>query len=157
MGIGLLAPVPAQFLKSALDICAAEGLVAFGTNAWEVFAKVDEEYGSGIPVLIYATHFQGTPDKLFSPGKAGFRAVYKRVQPATKGGKHPKPSLRPVQTIHGAGADTGWTAFWEITDLVQLAEKDRVPITALTAEGQKKPLLNGFVPKGPMLVKAAFL
>ena len=96
--------MPAQFLKSALDICAAEGVVAFGTNAWEVFAKIDEEYGAGIPVPIDATHFEGSPDKPFSPGKSGYRAVYKRVQPA-KGGKNPNPSLRPVQIVDCAASN----------------------------------------------------
>jgi len=47
--------------------------------------------------------------------------------------------------------------FWEVTDLVQLADKNRVLIIALSAEGEKKPFPLAFLPKGPMLVKAPFL
>jgi len=78
-------------------------------------------------------------------------SIARRVLAMCDGGLCCKLLSRPHE-------DVDWhVVFWEITDLVQLADKDRVPITALTAEGQKKPLMMGFVPKGPMLVKAPFL
>ncbi len=51
------------------------GRVAFGSNAWELFAKIDQEYGEGLPVLIYSTHHYGDPDKLCAPGYATFRGT----------------------------------------------------------------------------------
>jgi hypothetical protein len=132
------------------------GRVAFGSNAWELFAKTDQEYGEGLPVLIYPTHHYGDPDKLCAPGYATFRGTYLGMTPS-KAGKHPNPAVRPLPTIEEHSADTAWAIFWEVGSLVQLAKQDRVAITSLTAEGQKKPLAIGFVPHGPMLVKAAFL
>jgi hypothetical protein len=152
MGVGILAPVPAILLKSATETCAAVGRVAFGTEAWEFFAKVNEEYGQGLPVLIYPTPRYGDPDKLCDPGKVAFCGVYLGLTPA-RAGKHPNPAVRPSATIN----DTGWTCFWEVSDLVHIPKQDRVTITSLTAEVQRKPLSIGFVPHGPMLVKAAFL
>lgn len=156
MGVGLLAPVPAVILKSALATCSAQGCVAFGTNAWELFVKIDQEYGADLPVLIYPTPRYGDPDHLCAPGFAAFRGIYRGTQ-QPRGGKHPKPALRPATTVDGEEPDTGWALFWEVTDLVQLSKADRIAITSLTAEGQNKALANGFVPHGPMLVKAPFL
>jgi hypothetical protein len=152
MGIAILAPVPAILLKSATDTCAAVGRVAFGTEAWEFFAKVNEEYCEGLPVLVYATPRYGDPDKLCDPGKVTFRGVYLGLTRA-QAGKHPNPAVRPSATIN----DTDWACFWEVSDLVHLSKQDRIAVTSLAAEAQKKPLSNGFVPHGPMLVKAAFL
>jgi hypothetical protein len=156
MGVGILAPVPANILKSALETCADAGRVAFGSNAWEVFNRLDLEYGEGLPVLIYATHHYGDPDKLCDVGYANFHGVYLRTKLA-QGGKHPNPSVRPIVTVEGPAADTPWAFFWAISDLVQLGKHERVAIASLTAEGQKKSLANGFVPHGPMLVKAQTL
>ena len=156
MDVALLAPVPAILMRSAIDICATKGTVAFGTNAFEVFAKLDEQYGEGVPVLIYPTGQHGDPDGVCSPGSASFRAVYRRTQQAWRG-KHPAPELRPATTIGGDQQDTNWALFWEITSLVHLSKADRIPITKLTAEGKKKTLPFGFVLHGPTLVTAHFL
>ena len=40
MGVALLAPVPAVFMTSALEIAEREGSVAFGTKAFEFFVKL---------------------------------------------------------------------------------------------------------------------
>jgi hypothetical protein len=156
LGIALLAPVPARFLKSALVVCADQGRVAFGTAAWELFSKVDDEYGAGIPVLIYPTHPDHDPDHLCTPSFVGFRAAYSHMQ-KSKVGKHPIPALRPIGTVDGDEPDTGWALFWEVTELARLPKESRIAITSLTGEGQNKPLSAGFVPHGPMLVKATFL
>jgi hypothetical protein len=156
VGVCLLAPVPARFLKSALTVCSERGRVTFGTDAWEVFGKLDEEYGTGIPVLIYPTHPDHDPDKFCDPAYVRFQAVYDRTQ-KSKGGKHPNPMLRPSGTIGGEEPDTSWALFWEVTELKHLSKDSRIAITSLTAEGQKKSLPAGFVPHGPMLVKTPFL
>lgn len=156
MGVGILAPVPASILVSAVETCAEIGRVAFGSNAWELFAKTDQEYGEGLPVLIYPTHHYGDPDKLCAPGYVTFCGIYLGMTPA-KAGKHPNPAVRPFATIDEHSADTAWAMFWEVSDLARLPKQDRVAITTLTSVGQKKPLANGFVPHGPILVKAALL
>lgn len=132
------------------------GRVAFGSNAWELFAKIEQEYGDGLPVLIYATHHFGNPDNLCDPGHCPFRSTYLGMT-HSKAGKHPNPAVRPLPTIEEHSADTAWAIFWEVGNLVQLPKQDRVVIISLTAEGQEKRLANGFVPHGPMLVRAAFL
>lgn len=156
MGVGIFAPVPATILLSAVETCSKAGRVAFGSDDWQFFAKIDKDYGEGLPVLIYPTHRDGDPDKLCAPGYATFWGTYLGKKLA-KAGKHPNPAVRPPATIEGPSADTDWTLFWEVGNLVQLAKPDRVAITSLTAEGQKKPLANGFTPRGPKLVKAMFL
>lgn len=156
MGIGILAPVPATILRSAQVACDAQGRVAFGSKAWELFNKIDTEYGQNIPVLIYPTPNHGDPDRLCDPGFATFRGNYLGTKLA-QAGKHPDPSVRPMVTVEGPEIDTQWAFFWEVSNLVQVSKQDRVAITSLTAEGQKKPLTNKFVLKGPMLVKAPFL
>ncbi len=131
-------------------------LVPLIDGAKDKFDKTNREYGEGLPVLIYPTHHYGDPDKLCAPGYVTFRGTYLGMIPA-RAGKHPNPAIRPLATIEEHSADTAWALFWEAGNLVQLAKQDRVAITSLTAEGQKKPLVNGFVPHGPMLVKAMFL
>lgn len=61
MGVAILAPVPAVIIDSAIETCAREGVVAFGTNAFEVFHKVEEEYGTGMPVIVKPTPQYGDP------------------------------------------------------------------------------------------------
>lgn len=157
MGVGILAPVPATIMGSAKNTCAFEGRVAFGSDAWDFFDKAKQDYGEGIPVLIYPTHRYGDPDRLCDPGFVPFRGIFLRTVRATKAGKHPDPAVRPQVTISGPSTDSAWMIFWEASDLAQVPKSDRIAITSLTAEGQKKPLGKGFVPHGPMLVKALFL
>jgi len=156
MGISILTPVPAVHLKSALETCSRAGRVAFGSDAWQLFQKVSDEYGEGLPVLIYPTHHHGDPDNLCAPGYANFRGVYHGMT-WPHAGKHPNPTIRPRTTIEGPSPDSAWAMFWEVSDLMLLGKLDRVAITDLTAEARSKVLRKGFVPYGPMLVKAAFL
>jgi hypothetical protein len=145
MGVGILAPVPAVHLKSALETCAKHGRVAFGSDAWEFFAKASLEYGEGIPVLIYASPSFGDPDKLATPGAVGFCGTYLGTEKA-RAGKHPNPELRPATTV----TDTAWAVFWELGGLVQLAPSECIILSQFTAIGQKKPI--SMPPRGPLLV-----
>jgi hypothetical protein len=156
MGVGILAPVPAAHLKSALNTRAATGRVAFGSNAWKLFLTAGKRYGAGIPMLIYPTHHDGDPDRLSDPGYVNFRGVLVGTTMA-HAGKHPDPTIRPCTTIEGPTSDTAWAMFWEVSDLMHLPKEDRIAITDLTAERGTKPFAKGFVPLGPMLVKADFL
>jgi len=154
MGIGILAPVPAVHLTSAMETCAKVGRVAFGSGSWEVFAKANEVYGIGIPVLIYASHPEDDPDHLSTPGVVGFRGVYLGTTEA-RAGKHPNPDVRPLTTITSLSPDTAAAFFWEVGELVRIALSSQIKIGQLIAEGQKKPLTRP--PRGPMLVTAMFL
>ena len=52
----LLAPVPLEHLLDAGAVCGAEGKVAFGSRAWEVFRELDvEQKGAPVEVFIYAS------------------------------------------------------------------------------------------------------
>ena len=155
MGVGILAPVPAVHLKSALLTCEAMGRVAFGSEAWEVFDKASTGYGSGLPVLIYATPHHGDPDHLSDAGYVRFRATYFGTKLA-QAGTHPDPSIRPSTTL-GPDGDGRWSFFWEVSSLKHLPSPERIAIMSLTAAGQKKPLTNKFTLHGPMLVTALFL
>jgi hypothetical protein len=156
MGVGILAPVPAMHMNAAVAAYGTSGRVAFGSNAWEMLRGAVDAYGAGIPVLIYPTPHHGDPDRLAEPGYVNFRAAFDRIT-VPKRGVHPDPRVRPITTVDGTEADTKWAIFWEVTGLVKLLKDDRIAITNLAAIGQSKPLPNGFVPYGPMLVKASFL
>lgn len=95
MPVAILAPVPAELIQSAIGVCADHGRVAFGTNAFDVFSKVEEDYGVALPVLIYPTVHYGDPDKVSRPGYACFHARFLRLKQADRNGKHPDGSLRP--------------------------------------------------------------
>jgi hypothetical protein len=109
-----------------------------------------------VALSLNPTHAYGDPYHLTAPGYANFRATFDRIVMPQRG-KHPDPRVRPKTTVEGSGADTASAMFWEITGLVQLSKADRIAITSLSTVGQTRPLAVGFVPRGPMLVKAAFL
>lgn len=157
MGFGILAPVPADLLKSALATCEEKGRVAFGTNAGDIFRKAAQVYGQPFPILIYPTIHYGDPDRVSAPGYACFRGAYLRLAPANPNGRHPEASIRPPTTISGSNPDTPWQYFWEVESLKMLPKAQHVAITTLTAEGQRKPLPKGYVPHGPLIVEAIFL
>ena len=156
MIIGILAPVPANILKSAQETCAKAGRIVFGSNAREMFDKANRQGGEGLPVLIYPTNRYGDPDNVCDPGYATFRGVYLGTKIA-QAGQHPNPTVRPLPTIEEHSPDTAWALFWEVGDLREIPMQDRVAIASLTAEGRTKPFAKDFLPRGPMLVEAAFL
>jgi hypothetical protein len=158
MGVALLAPVPSLHLKSAVETCIEQGKVAFGSMSVDVFGKLEREFGFGIPVYIYASTHHGPPYDYAANGKISLRGILCNVEPATAQGKHPNPIYRPPSTFETEkrGLEVWW-CFWEVSDLCDLPEKDRIPLTKFTALGQTKHLPFGFVPQGPMIVKAPFI
>lgn len=157
MGVAILAPVPAELIGSAVATCTETGRVAFGTNAFEVFKAAENIYGAPLPVLIYPTIHYGDPEKVSRPGYAPFKATYFQLKRANNRGRHPDAFIRPAMTISGPSPDTPWLYFWEVTDLKRLPKAQHVAVSSLTAEGQTKPFPNGYVPHGPIIVKAGFL
>ena len=156
MGVGILVPVPAVHLKSALTTCKQMGRVAFGSNDTKLFERASEEYGEGLPLLIYPTQQPPDSEKLSDPGFISFRGSYVGTISAVDG-KHPKQSNRPSSTVEESSADAEWEMFWEIADLRYLAKIDQIATTNLNSERTGKPLSPAFVPRGPILVKASFL
>lgn len=61
--IALLAPVPLEHLTTGKKVAEAHGKVAFGSQMFELFRKLDlERKGQPVEVYIYASHHEGYPD-----------------------------------------------------------------------------------------------
>lgn len=146
MKYAMLAPVPCMHLPSALELCAREGRVAFGTNKEDWF-DLDGKPEEGWPVLIYASCQEfGDPKKFFRPACASFAATLVGWTQANNQGKHPNPEVRPPSTVD----DTAWFGFWQVSDL----HKPSAPIrfADLRRSGLKK-FAFGFEPHGPIVVQ----
>ena len=92
-----------------------------------------------------------------APGYVCFRARYLQLEKADRNGKHPNALIRPLTTISGSNPDSAWQYFWEVAEFEALPKQQRIAITTLTAEGRSKPFPKGYVPRGPVIVKAPFL
>lgn len=58
---GILAPVPLEHLQSGREVAAREGFVAFASNKWELFVRVDTlRKNRRVPVLLYPSHSSET-------------------------------------------------------------------------------------------------
>ena len=133
-------------LPDALEVCAREGRVAFGTNKEDWF-DLDGKPEEGWPVLIYASRPElGDPHKYFKPACASFAGIYVRWTPANSQGRHPNPEIRP----NSAMDDTAWFGFWEVADLRRLPTPVR--FANLRRSNSKKFALD-FWPHGPMVVR----
>ena len=147
--VALLAPVPQRHLMAGVAVCHAEGRVAFGSRAWEVFRQLDAlRKGLPVDVYIYASH--GDP-----PGalEASWHARYiGHVE--SIGGAHPAGMrFRPPSTAKYQSDNSGyWAVFWEVEHLTQLAVAQRIQVTDLTGFGKPKSY-DPFVPEGPLLIE----
>lgn len=148
--IALLAPVPWIHLEDGEDTCRSEGMVAFGSRAWELFQELDAlRNGTKVPAYIYASH--GADAQALAVTWAG--QYVGRV--SSEHGKHPDPRLRPPSTHEEDEVfdlNTSWTLFWHVQDLHRLAEEDRIPLHEFAVHGKSKPYKKGFVPEGPLIV-----
>lgn len=149
--VALLAPVPLEHLQSAVDVCAKEGKVAFGSRAFEALDRLRTEAGDApCDVLIYASD-----GKASGPPKVTWRARYERFVEA-KVGRHPEGmKYRPPTTANYSGDNHGhWYIFWEVSDLWELSDSDQIEISKLNAISSKKKLAKTFIPIGPIIVQA---
>lgn len=149
--VALLAPVPLEHLISGADVCAKEGKVAFGSRAFEAFAKLQHEAnGAPCDVLIYASDAKasGPPTVLWRTRYQGFVEA--------KAGRHPAGmQFRPPTTAQYHGDNQGhWYIFWEVSDLRPLTPAERIDISKLKSFAQKGKLAKTFVPLGPLVVEA---
>jgi hypothetical protein len=146
----LLAPVPHEHLESGRPVAEKTGFVAFGTNKWELFRKLDDmREGDPVPVLIY-------PSDEGIAAKASFIVRWfgwyiDHVE--SNNGRHPKGmSHRPPSTEKYAADNIGhWAAFWHVKGLHELPPEKRVSIGKIqsyAAGGWRK----NAPPRGPELV-----
>ena len=137
--IALLAPVPSSILDSATKM---PGRVAFGSNAYALFLKLEELRGKDdIDVYIYASHAGGMRD-----AEVSWYARYVGFV-RSESGFHPNPKHRPESTL----TDTEAALFWEVEDLKRLPQP--IWIGKLKGLGRKnKPYGHNFPPRGPVLI-----
>lgn len=148
--VALVAPVPLVHLTDGRITCEMQGKVAFGSRAWKTFKDLDMLRG-GMPVdvFIYASHADGHHDF-----EVSWRGRY-IGQVESVGGAHPdKMRFRPESTASHPSDNSGyWAVFWEVEDLHELPEKERVPLAQFTGYDKKKAYGHAFPPEGPLLVK----
>jgi hypothetical protein len=145
--VALLTPVPLEHLVDGADVCASEGRVAFGSQAWEVFRALDAEGGVGILVLIYASHAE--PPVV---ARVTWAATYLRYV-ESRGGAHPDESrVRPPSTVHGGeDLERYWAGFYEVADLRRLDDDEEVMVADLR-DRRGWRYRRGFVPEGPIII-----
>ena len=150
--IALLAPFPRAHLEDGEDTCRSEGMVAFGSRAWELFQELDAlRDGAAVPVYIYAS--QDTKTEALEVTWTG--QYVGRV--SSEHGKHPDPRLRPPATREEDEVfdlKSSWVLFWHVKGLRRLATEQCIPIRDFVDYGQSVPDKKGFVPKGPLIVKS---
>ncbi|MDW3217108.1 MAG: hypothetical protein R8F63_00735 [Acidimicrobiales bacterium] len=143
-GFALLTPVPAEHLVDGEDVCRRQDKVAFGTEAWEVFAALSDIAGPEPQVLIYASH----DDEHHGP-VVTWVARYVGYTPA-RAGLHPdRFRYRPPS----CRADGAFSGFYEVTELRRLDSGLEIPVESLKKRDGGS-LTAGFVPRGPTIVRA---
>lgn len=123
--VALLAPVPIMHLSSGLRTVADVGRVAFGSRAWELFARLDEMLkGQPCKVYIYASY-----EEIVSKSRVSWTATYLQTR-ESRGGAHPdRLKYRPESTLKDPADNLGhWAVFWEVTDLRSLNRDEMIPI-----------------------------
>jgi hypothetical protein len=136
--IALLAPVPSHHLLSAKKVVEAYEMVAFGSNKFEVFRKLDKESNGGsADVYIYASHADGS----FDP-KVSWIARYRGS------GEKCDPKLRPESTI----SDSPFGIYWIVDELREVELQQCLRVADLRGFGKNKPYGSKFVPEGPVLI-----
>lgn len=145
----LLTPVPLEHLRSGVDVCLEQGKVAFGSRAWEVFRELDaKRHGSPVDVFIYASSDQNSISI-----EVSWRGRYiGHVE--SKGGAHPDGlRFRPLSTQKNSSDNKGhWAVFWELDQLRELSQEERVPIKDFIGYSSGKKYKKGFIPEGPLIV-----
>lgn len=136
--VALLAPVPKIHLQSALGTLDKWGSVAFGSNKFEVFQKLDKECdGKTVDVYIYASHADGS----FDPDVSWLARYIRSVE-------HCDPKLRPTSSIN----DTPFGVYWIVDQLRCDDRKKRLHVAELKGFRKNKPYSLKFVPEGPLLI-----
>ncbi len=146
----LLTSVPLEHLIDGRDVCSAEGKVAFGSRAWQVFRDLDAiRKGEPVNVYIYASHADD-PFTFEATWQASYTGHVESI-----GGAHPAGMrYRPPSTRQYANDNDGfWAVFWAVELLRELPPKDRIRIEKFCGLGKRRGFTRGFVPEGPLLVE----
>ncbi len=145
--LALLAPVPARHLQSSLEVCQREGKVAFGSNAFEVFSKLDIEHaGQPVPVYFYASHEEDV--KLV----ISWQGIYTGYRNREGIPYSERNRFRPPTTYQPPQPDTDdWGIYWEVTDLAEIPEgSGHLPLSKIFAYKSRKGI--NYIPRGPVLI-----
>ena len=150
----ILAPVPEQHLISAQEAIAAQlaadppetpPVLAYGSKAFEVFRKADEERaGHPVEIFIYASHAK---EQTLKP-QATWKATYIKHVDSRRGRYPGKAYHRPPSTEQDK--QDYWAVYWLVQDLEKLATP--IPISDFRGYDKKADYLTNFVPEGPLLV-----
>jgi hypothetical protein len=147
--VALLAPVPLRHLVDGAQVCSTEGRVAFGSRAWKVFCDLDSiRNRAPVDVYIYPSHGEAPLHH-----EVRWRARYiGHVE--SVGGAHPSGMrYRPASTAQNPDDNIGyWAVFWELENLHELPEQERIRIHELRAYRTGRRYRQGFVPEGPILI-----
>jgi hypothetical protein len=143
----LLAPVPVSHLEDGQQVCRANGEVAFGSRAFDVFLELDAlRGGRQIKAYIYASHEHRT-----GGAKATWQATYVRWEKALLGGSHPDPErYRPPSTWSEDGQGY-WLLFWHVTDLHPLPTEEHVWTHHFRDRKHGRRASKPYAPEGPMI------
>ncbi len=147
--VALLAPVPLAHIESAIEVCEKEGRVAFASNHFELFPKLDSiREGSFVDVYIYASF----SNEDIGPQVSWVARYTGHVESIE--GTHPDGMrFRPPSTSSWEGDNEGfWAVFWEVDQIRRLSPEEYIPIGKFSGFGKSKPYLRNFVPEGPILV-----
>jgi hypothetical protein len=144
----LLAPVPAAHLIDGKDVCSAEGQVAFGSRAFDVFQELDAlRQGVPIEAFMYASH---QPERI-GGAKVSWRARYVGSASALGDGSHPEGHrYRPPSTWPEDGMKYWWL-FWHVTDLRELEPSEQIWTHHFRERRTGKMAPEPYAPEGPML------
>jgi hypothetical protein len=150
INVALLAPVPRVHLEHGRIVCDAEGRVAYGSRAWEVFRELDR-LRHGLPVNVYIYPSHSDPPSLL---ETSWKALYiGHVE--SQGGAHPEGMrFRPESTAWFPSDNEGfWAVFWEVTNLREVPVPERIKISDFTGYGKRGHYKRDFIPEGPLLVE----
>ena len=143
--IHLLAPVPAVHIPSARQTLIAQGVVAFGSNAFEVLNPLQ---GKEVTVWIAASATDAPPSGVpaVEIGRVVMRARLRGIVAANRRGRHPNDALRPATTLNDSEFHYG--LFWEVEAAQDL--HPGIPVVGLrTAKGVRLEAM----PLGPILIR----
>lgn len=114
----LLCPVPAVHVPSALETCAREGRVAFGSSAVDVLLPLSSAVDTRVWIAASSTDApkDGVPG--VEIGKVVLMGRLVSITPAIRRGAHPNPELRPVSTR--TDNESTFRLYWEVSDLERI-------------------------------------
>lgn len=147
----ILASVPEEHLDDGLPMCAETGFVAYGSQKWELFRKVDEmRGGESVPALIYPSD-QDSPD---GPHYVIQWTGWYIDHVDSIDGTHPDGATRrPQSTFKYRDDNTGfWAVLWHVAELQNLPEREWQAIASVRSYATGEFWQEGHPPRGPEVV-----